>query len=42
MSYVPGGRKRVSAGHPEYIQRVAGVLDILADIRHNGRATFRR
>lgn len=37
-----GGRKRVGTGHPEYFQRVVGVSDILADIRHNGRAAVRR
>lgn len=39
---MPGGCKRVSAGHTEHFQRVAGVPYILADIRNNGRATVRR
>lgn len=40
--FTSGGRQRIGAGHPQYFQRAAGLFDILADIRHNGRTTFRR
>lgn len=41
LLFTSGGRERVGAGHTQYFQRVAGLFDILADIRHNGCATVR-